>query len=241
MEQIFIDLRQKLRVLCQDKGLLNETITIRAKPLTPQEAIGNPESKDFPLHKGKERLMQAQLGSGKGQAFTDQYGDYTGSLAGLLEMELTNNFRRAIFVASLNAMLDHLGLVRGTVHCRDDGPTKCAPDVAAYIVENHAPRRVLQVGFQPCLVEQLGQSHDLRVVDLDLDNIGQKKRGILVEGPEATSEAMDWADLLLVTGTTLINDTIGKFLNSKPVVFYGTTIAGAAYLMGWDRVCPQSS
>lgn len=241
MEQIFIDLRQKLRVLCQDKGMLNETITIRAKTLTPEEAIGNPESKDFPLHKGKERLMQAQLGSGKGQAFTDQYGDYTGSLAGLLDMELTNNFRRAIFVASLNAMLDHLGLVRGTLHCRDDGPTKCAPDVAAYIVERHAPRRVLQVGFQPCLVEQLGQSHDLRVVDLDLDNIGQKKRGILVEGPEVTSEAMDWADLLLVTGTTLINDTIGKFLNSKPVVFYGTTIAGAAYLMGWDRVCPQSS
>lgn len=26
----------------------------------------------------------------------------------------------------------------------------------------------------------------------------------------------------------------------KPVIFYGTTIAGAAYLMGWDRFCAAS-
>ncbi len=241
MERIFSDLRQKLRVICQDQGLLNETITIRAKPLTPEEAIGNPEARDFPLHQGKERLMQAALGSGKGQAFTDQYGDYTGTLAGLLDMDLANNFRRAIFVASLNAVLDHLGLVRGTIHCRDQGPTLCAPEARAHVAQRYAPRRILQVGFQPCLVEQFGQSYDFRVLDLDQDNIGQKKRGVLVEGPEAAAEAMEWADLLLVTGTTLANGTIGDFLNSKPVVFYGTTIAGAAYLMGWDRVCPQSS
>ena len=51
----------------------------------------------------------------------------------------------------------------------------------------------------------------------------------------------DWADLLLATGTTLVNGTLmGPWLGNKPVIFYGTTIAGAAHLMGWERFCPRS-
>ena len=50
-----------------------------------------------------------------------------------------------------------------------------------------------------------------------------------------------WCDLLLVTGTTLVNGTLPIFLGAKPIVFYGTTIAGAAYLMGWERFCASSA
>ena len=32
-----------------ENDLLDETVVIRAKPLTPEEAIGNPESEDFPI------------------------------------------------------------------------------------------------------------------------------------------------------------------------------------------------
>jgi len=39
----------------------------------------------------------------------------------------------------------------------------------------------------------------------------------------------------------LVNGTIEAFLGETPVLFYGTTIAGAAHLMGWDRFCPCSS
>ena len=35
-----------------ENDLLDETVVIRAKPLTPEEAIGNPESEDFPILKG---------------------------------------------------------------------------------------------------------------------------------------------------------------------------------------------
>ena len=48
------------------------------------------------------------------------------------------------------------------------------------------------------------------------------------------------ADLLLVTGTTLVNDTIDTFLGSKPIIFYKTTIAGAAHMMNRKGVCPCS-
>jgi uncharacterized protein (DUF4213/DUF364 family) len=46
-------------------------------------------------------------------------------------------------------------------------------------------------------------------------------------------------DILLVTGTTLVNATINRFLNQKAqTVFYGVTIAGAAKLLGLRRFCP---
>ena len=53
------------------------------------------------------------------------------------------------------------------------------------------------------------------------------------------ADAIDWADLLLVTGTTIVNGTIEPFLTDKPVLFYGTTIAGAAEMMGWKRFCAR--
>ena len=91
------------------------------------------------------------------------------------------------------------------------------------------------------MVEYLVAQFPLRVIDMDRENIGAQKFGVHIEGPDATDEAKRWADLLLVTGTTLVNDTIGQFLHGKPVIFYGTTIAGAAYLMGWERFCAFGS
>ena len=76
---------------------------------------------------------------------------------------------------------------------------------------------------------------------MDSDNIANRKFGITIESPAATEAAVAWADLLLVTGTTLVNGTLPDFLNKKPVIFYGTTIAGAAHLMGLERFCAYST
>jgi uncharacterized membrane protein YgdD (TMEM256/DUF423 family) len=78
-------------------------------------------------------------------------------------------------------------------------------------------------------------------MDLDPDNIGTRKYGVTIGGPKETDAAIKWADLLLVTGTTLVNGTLPDFLVQKPVIFYGTTIAGAAHLMGWERFCARST
>jgi hypothetical protein len=239
--EIYDGLRRKALGVFREQRILDETIAIRARTLSPVEAIGNPEGDDFPLQKGRERLMQAEFRGAVGQAFTDRFGDYEGTLAEILGMPLVNNYRRAVFVAALNAVLRHLRVVEGTVHCRDGGPEECSRILAAHIRERFNRVRITQVGFQPRMVQALAESFPLRVLDLDPDNIGKEKFGVLVEGPESTEEAVDQADLLLVTGTTLVNHTIGRFLGPKPVVFYGTTIAGASCLMGWDRFCAQSS
>ncbi|MBN2420220.1 MAG: hypothetical protein JXL81_12600 [Deltaproteobacteria bacterium] len=222
-----------------NKDLLDTKITVKARALSTEEAIGNPESDDFPLMKGKERLMHAELDGAAGQAFTDQYGDFEGTLKDILESDLSNNYRRAIFIASLNAALRHMGLAEGTIHCRDKEPGECAVQLVEHIKSKYGSPKITQIGFQPKFVEEVSASFDLRVVDLDKDNIGTKKYNTLIEGPDKTEEAIEWADLLLVTGTTIVNGTIEQFLNKKPVLFYGTTIAAVAHLMGWDRFCAK--
>jgi len=89
---IFILIRDKFELIVEENDLLNETVMIKAKPLTPEEAIGNPESEDFPILKGHERLMQAEFRGSLGQAFTDMHGNFEGTLRDVLDMELTNNF-----------------------------------------------------------------------------------------------------------------------------------------------------
>ena len=237
MNELFEELRKRLLKLIKDQDLLSGRVRIQARGLSVEEAIGNPEADDFPLQKGKERLMQADFSNGLGQAFTDRYGDFEGTLDEVLDMGLDNNYRRALFVSTLNAVLRHLRLAEKTIHCRDQEPNLCATDLCRYLKKRYGQVKIAQVGFQPRMVESLGRAFPFRVMDLDPDNIGTMRFNIPIEGPEAREEVMRWADVLLVTGTTLVNGTIEQFLGEKPVLFYGTTIAGPAHLMGWDRFC----
>lgn len=241
MMDMYEVLKQKAADTLGGHGLLEEKVRVAARALSPEEAIGNPESNDFPIQKGKERLMQADLRGALGQAFTDRFGDYEGTLKEILALPLTNNYRRAIFVAALNAALRHLNLIDGTVHCRDEEPSQCAEALGDHIQNRYGNVKITQIGFQPRMVETLSSRFRIRVLDMDPDNIGSLKYGAVIESPVVTESAVAWADLLLVTGTTVVNGTLPAFLGAKPVVFYGTTIAGAAYLMGWERFCACST
>jgi uncharacterized protein (DUF4213/DUF364 family) len=128
-----------------------------------------------------------------------------------------------------------------TIHCRDQGPGQCALELVNHLKARYGLVKITQIGFQPRMVESLASEFPLRVLDLDPDNIGTLKFQVAIEGPENTEEAIKWADLLLVTGTTLVNGTFGSFIGRKPLVFYGTSVAGAAHLMNWDRFCAKST
>ncbi len=240
MADVYEKLKKAMFDLSKDQNLLSEPVRVKARPLTTEEAIGNPEADDFPLQKGKEKLMQAEFLGAKGQAFTDRYGDFEGILEDILKMGLDNNFRRAVFISTMNAVLRYLGRVEGTIHCRNQEPAECGKEMAAHILNKYGKVKVTLIGFQPRIAESLAPNFPLRVLDLDVDNIGAKKFGVTIEGPEQTEAAIDWADFLAVTGTTVVNGSIEMFLREKPYLFYGTTIAGAAYLMGWERFCARS-
>jgi len=221
----------------KENGLELEEVVIKAAPLSPDEAIGNPEERDYPLVIGRERLMQAEFRGCLGQAFTDMYGNFGGRLCDIVAMNLSNNFRRAIFISSLNAVMRYLGLITKSIHCKNNEPRECSYELARYIESNYGHPRVAFVGYQPRMVEALSNSFEIRVTDMDQDNIGTEKSGVTIHDPEKTEEHLDWCDIAVVTGSIVVNETIAQVRTSKPVIFYGITISGAAKLLGLNHFC----
>lgn len=241
MTNIYDQLKEKAFKLWESEDILSEKIVVTARALSTQEAIGNPEHDDYPIQKGKEKIMQADFKGSLGQAFTDHFGNFEGTLKDIIDLPLINNFQKAVFISALNAVLRYKNLINKTIHCKDEEPVECAEKLVAHIKERYGDVKITQIGFQPRMAQYLSPVFKMRLIDLDPDNIGKIKQGVLVEGKDVTQDAINWCDLLLVTGTTVANGTIELFLNKKDIIFYGTTIAGAAALMGWDRFCYKTT
>jgi len=98
--------------------------------------------------------------------------------------------------------------------------------------------KVLLVGLQPRLLETLLAQKQVRVCDLNPDNIGTAKYGVVVDGPERFDENARWSDAIFATGSTVVNGTIDGILSANPnTFFYGVTIAGVALLMELKQFC----
>jgi len=231
-------LKRSLTQQIAEEGWQQETVRIHVRTLTPEEAIGNPEDRDYPLIKGRERMMAAEFRGAQGQAFTDMFGSYQGTLQQVVELELTNNFRRAVFLSSLNAVMRARGLVERTVHCRDDKPPACAAQLADYVSDRFGRPKIGMVGLQPRMVQALSRRFALRVTDMDQDNIGAQRFKLIIEGPEQTADMLAWCDLALVTGSTLSNATLVQMLTDKPIIIYGVTAAAPAVILNLERFCP---
>ncbi len=237
---IYEEMKKHLYKLAQKHRLLDEKVMVKGRALSTEEAIGRPLRTDYPLLKGKEKLLQAEFRGALGQAFTDSPYSFSGRLEELLEMPCGTNFEKAAFVAVLNAVMRYLSLAEGTIHCKDEEPEECAEKLAEDIKSRYGTEiRVGMIGFQPAFLESLSKEFNIRLVDLDQDNIGKEKFGVKIEdAKEKTEDLLKWADILVATGSTVANGTITDFLNLDiPVIFFGTTIAGAARIFGFERFC----
>lgn len=240
-EIFYNNLKEEFSKLLKEENLLEENIEIIGKSLTPEEAIGNPKRRDFPILTGKEVMLEAKFKNAKGQAFTDSPAEFKGSLKEIMKLDLVeDSYGAGIFIAALNSVMKYLGKVEGTVHCKNEEPEYCAEKLEKYLKENHNPKKITLVGYQPSMIEKLRENFQLRVRDLNPENIGKIRYGVKIEdGKKEDYDALNrWPDLVLCTGSTICNGSIVDFLElEKPVVFFGMTIAGAAELLGLERVC----
>lgn len=233
--QMYQLMADELRTQALKHHLMDDTVAISCRQLTANEAIGHPEHQDYPIIKGKEVMVEAEFRGARGQAFTDAVEIQSYTIGELLALDLGNNATRANFVAAFNAVMRSLERAKCTIHCKDEEPVICARQLTQAFPPG---TRVLLVGYQPRFLEYLAQTYPVRVVDLDPEHVHQVRFGIKVEPVEATPEAIEWCEHVLATGSTLVNETLGRFLNcGRPVTFYGTTIAGVAPLLGVRTWC----
>ena len=140
--------RDKLLTLIVGHQVGNAAVSVNVKPLTPEEAIGSPTRKDYPILEGQERIIEAEVLGARGQAFTDAPSHFSGRLCDVLELPLNTSGNRAIFLATTNALLHSLAEVDGVLHCKDDVPQRCAADIA-FAARQRGARSVGLIGFEP--------------------------------------------------------------------------------------------
>ncbi len=248
---MYTKLKTALIDLSEKNNLLESEISITARILTPEEAIGKTEREDFPLLLGKEFLMQASFKNAIGQAFTDAPSSFKGKLKKILELELKDNSERALFIATLNAVMRYTGAAEKTIHCKNEGPELCAKEIVGTIIDKYgADIRVGIVGFQPAIIDNFAKSltpHNVKAVDMDKNNINKKKYGVLIkDGREMAEELFETCDVIMATGSTVVNNSLFSLISlsekhKKPLYFYGTTVAGAAKILNLKRLCFQAS
>ncbi len=242
----------KFKNIVENHGLIDEEITIKMRPLRPEEAIGKPIRDDFPLLKGKEVLVEAKFLNAKGQAFTDEPSNFEGYIKDILNLKINSNRTRAIVVATINAVLRHLEMVMNTVHCRDKEPTECGDEMADRFFNRWGEEMTVGlVGLQPAIASSLinrFSPKNVQIADMDKSNIGKNFEGVeVLDGREFSHKIVADNFLALVTGSSVVNGTIDRLIKvsmmdnkNRIVIFYGTTIAGVAYLENLNRLCFKS-
>lgn len=244
IQPFFNRLQKEFVKLVDEFQLRQAEVKVKASLLTPEEAIGSTKRQDYVLLKGKERLLEATVMGCKGQAFTSAQGNFECTLEDVVALPLTDDFQRAIYIATLNAIVCYAGKGDQTIHCRNEGPELCAQQTATYFNDKYRDLRILMIGYQPALAEALYKAgNSLIVLDLDPENIDKTKNGVLIRnGADGLEEYISGSDVIFATGSTICNDTIDTLYNASiPLVLFGTTGAGAAALLGITRFCPEAT
>jgi len=249
LKLVLEEAKEKLQILISRHQLGDEPVEVTVGTLSVKQAIGSPHRSDFALLEGREVMIEAQFRGSAGQAFTDRPQAFTGLLKDVLNLALGTNDKRAIFVATLNAVMAHLNMVTGVLHCRDEEPETCAAEIACYIQNNYGAVNVGLVGYQPAILEHLAGTFGkdrVRCTDLNPKNVGSHRFSVEIwDGISRKSELIRWCDVLLVTSSTLTNSTFDDFRTEaasegKRLIIFGVTGAGVSALLNLERVCFSS-
>jgi len=248
MENSFLEKTKfLLKKIVTENRLEDTQVTVLVKTLTPEEAIGEPGRRDYPIVQGKERMVEATVLGTRAHAFTDSPGEFIGNLGEILTKSLSSNKERAIYVSTLNAVLKHLNLVERTIHCRDEDPERCAKEIAAHVLERWGKVTVGLIGMNPAIAERLVQTFggkNIRITDLNKQNINSSKYGVTIwDGNTMIEELVRQSEVILITGTTFINGTFDPIMQciqtyGKNYLIYGVTGSGLCEMMGLNRICP---
>ncbi len=204
-------------------------------------------SSEYFLMRGREVIEHCEIEGGCGQAFTSHARNCVLPFSEVPFLDLSLEVNRALFYSALNALLNRLGEVKGTLHCKGVEAEACGDLLAAEIRKRlRKDDVVLHIGYQPGHVRALAKAFDrLLVTDMDPANIGSVKFGVKVLSSSENEEAIRRARLVLVTGSAVVNGTLHEIINwcdryAAECIIYGVTGKGVAKLLNLPIFCPYA-
>jgi uncharacterized protein (DUF4213/DUF364 family) len=239
--------KERFITIVDDHKLRGEAVRVAIGTLTPEQAIGRPDRQDFALLGGREVMIEAEFKDSCGQAFTSQPQNFSGRLDDVLSLSLDTIDNRAIFIATMNAVCSHLGIIGKVRHCRNQEPEDCGKEISGKLISRYGKINIGMVGYQPAILENLAKTFGVghvRCSDLDQKNIGANKFGVnIYDGNAENKNLIKWCDLILATGSTHVNNTFDDLYKeavsqNKNFVMFGVTGAGIAALLELGIICP---
>lgn len=203
-------------------------------------------SEEYAIAKGEEKVMECVFRNSKAQVFTNLPMSVELKVSDILGLELNNLASRTLFYCALNAVMRHYGFIEGTVHCRKDSPVECAKLLRERLEKIVEGKKILLIGYQPAFAEKLSKNFDLLITDMNPKNINRTVHGIRILSYLENSRLISEVDIVLVTGSSLINGTFWDLYDcankeGKKFVSYGVSAAGASKILDIDRHCPLST
>lgn len=239
---MYNELYEKFLRIVKDNGLLSARVKCR---VLAGDVLRLP-SGEYLAARGREVVVHCEVEGGFGQAFTSFPRDFDGTVGDILEFVYGDDWKRAVFFATLNAVLHKLGVISGTIHCRESEPEICGRELVSYTLSKFGQVKIAHIGYQPGHVKALADllgSEKIYVTDLDPANIGQVKFGVKILDGSLNEDILRKVDVAYITGSAAVNGTLPKLLELckiygvKPII-YGVTGKGLAELLKLESFCP---
>lgn len=201
-------------------------------------------SKEYALAKGKEILVRCKVGEKYGDAFTDKPMPMSGKLKEIPDLAHGGRGEKAIFFATLNATLNKLGLVEGTVHCKEGDPKKCGKKLVKLIEDRLGKdAKIAHIGYQPGHLEACSKYFESKVTDMNPENIGEVKFNRKILDGAENEKVIKEADVACITGSTIANGTLPDLINwcetyNTEAIVYGVTGRGGIEILNIEGFCP---
>ena len=224
------------------KALLGETVTVTASK-EPEKTL-RPENDPPSTVAHPEYAVTAELCGVKGEAYTEEPEDFTGTLQQALEIPPTEKGISAVTIAALNAAMSLLKKAPGMFPEGEEARVRYADALCRYVTEHFGKENIILVGYDGYLVKRfMDEGLDFWTMDRDPDHIAQDRfHHVVVNNAKRNRESsFVWGKYFIVTGSTLCNGTILHYLNSgRELLFYGITCAGAATLLNLPWFSPEN-
>ena len=214
--------------------------------VVPPEWFNLP-SEEYPIVRGKEVIMECRFRDSKAHVFTSMPYEGKVSLNEVVNSKLSTIPERSVFYCALNAVMRYFGLIKGTIHCRGNTPEICGRSLLQKILSFYGDIPTLLVGYQPGFVNVLAHNlSTLYITDMDPENIGKRVGNVVVLDHTLNEELIRSVDLVISTGSSLINSTFWNVLEwvtkyRKRLIVYGVTIAGVSEILKLRRHCPYTT